>query len=436
MATEPFPPPTNTQPAAAAPYNPVRSGGGGDKAPLTFGSEANEIGSDGRKINSSFKLFIEFIQVTIESDSQSIPELIEFSHGGVGTPWRTSGASCVVQPGVLSGFSGQGQGQAGDFETIGRYTPKDPNIPETGEQQKRSLYPDKNTCCVKICGSLKDGLCVEKGSNCKSEDLIAYEEALDQTTECGASESLGTRVPSLECTASEPYSSPHKLGSGASRVLSAPALVLTAYLNYYSQASFFVSTGRVRRRTEEDGGEGTDEDDDGVKYNGGSVIFIASETSPVLWQDPASRRCSVGKHNLNESETRERRRGRRRRSRSRRRRGRKRSELKLNSFPVKLCYLPGLQCSDPKCKFQTFINLNLTEKSLGSRAYTQTHCTQKQPVVAQENYHTLCTGQRNNKNTRILEENISFDEAGGSYCDTDEVEVDDDDDDVDDVDEQ
>ncbi|KAK6644665.1 hypothetical protein RUM43_000933 [Polyplax serrata] len=365
---------------------------------------------------------------------------------------------CVVQSGALSGFSGQGQGQAGDFETIGRYTPKDPNIPETGEQQKRSLYPDKNTCCVKICGSLKDGLCVEKGSNCKSEDLIAYEEALDQTTECGASESLGTRVPSLECTASEPYSSPHKLGSGASRVLSAPALVLTAYLNYYSQrknryeiiyirlsmrndisltksriklysdvlitiitaafgerqinrmkiaeASFFVSTGRVRRRTEEEGGEGTDEDDDGVKYNGGSVIFIASETSPVLWQDPASRRCSVRKHNLNESETRERRRGRRRRSRRRRRRGRKRSELKLNSFPVKLCYLPGLQCSDPKCKFQTFINLNLTEKSLGSRAYTQTHCTQKQPVVAQDHYHTLCTGQRNNKNTQILEENM------------------------------
>lgn len=40
MATEPFPPlPTNTQPAVAAPCNPIQSVAGGAKAPLTFGSE-------------------------------------------------------------------------------------------------------------------------------------------------------------------------------------------------------------------------------------------------------------------------------------------------------------------------------------------------------------------------------------------------------------
>lgn len=73
---------------------------------------------------------------------------------------------------------------------------------------------------------------MDKGSDCKSEDLTTYEEALDQTTDCGGSETLGSRVPSLECTASEPYSSPHKLGSGAPRALPGPVLVLSAYLNY------------------------------------------------------------------------------------------------------------------------------------------------------------------------------------------------------------
>ncbi|EEB10169.1 hypothetical protein Phum_PHUM023050 [Pediculus humanus corporis] len=96
----------------------------------------------------------------------------------------------------------------------------DPNIPETGEQQMKSLYPDQETCCVKICGSLKDGLCIneKKGSKkCKNENLISYEEALDQSAECGASDLLGSRVPTMECTASEPYNSPHKLGSGAQK---------------------------------------------------------------------------------------------------------------------------------------------------------------------------------------------------------------------------
>ncbi|KAL0281615.1 UNVERIFIED_CONTAM: hypothetical protein PYX00_002549 [Menopon gallinae] len=90
----------------------------------------------------------------------------------------------------------------------------DPNIPETGEQLKRSLYPEKDSCCVRPCGAPRDGLCIERGSKC--EEPVSYENATVE--ECNGTEVGASRAQNEDCPGPATHPS-FKASAGSPRPL-------------------------------------------------------------------------------------------------------------------------------------------------------------------------------------------------------------------------